>query len=269
MEVIILANPQLVAQKCADLIETQIKTLPDSVLGLATGSTPLGLYQQLIERHQQHGLNFAQVSTFNLDEYVGIPEDHPQSYRTFMNDNLFKHIDIELGNTQVPDGMGVNPLNAGPDFENKIKEAGGIDLQVLGVGSDGHIGFNEPTSSLRSRTRVKTLTQQTLEDNSRFFAQDEFQPKLAITMGIGTILETRRILMIATGEGKASAVRDMIEGPMSAFCPATALQLHERVSVVIDQAAASDLKLKGYYQFVSELQDDLIQKHRPSHWISR
>jgi len=165
--------------------------------------------------------------------------------------------------------MADNPLEVGPAYEKMIQEAGGIDLQVLGVGTDGHIGFNEPTSSLGSITRVKTLTQQTIEDNSRFFEPDEFQPKLAITMGIKTILDARRILLLAHGENKADAVRDMAEGPLSAFCPASALQLHQRTTILIDEPAASKLTLKGYYKFVGEMQDDLVRKHRPSDWISR
>ena len=269
MEIIILPNEEAVATSSADLVESQIRAFPDTVLGLATGSSPLGLYRELIRRHQQHELSFHKVRTFNLDEYVGIPADHSQSYRTFMDENLFKGIDIDLSNTHVPDGMAENPLEAGPAFEKKIAEAGGIDLQVLGIGTDGHIGFNEPTSSLRSRTRLKTLTKQTVEDNSRFFGPDEFQPKLAITMGIGTILETRRILMIATGENKAEAVQDMIEGPISSICPGSALQLHERVTVILDETAARNLKYQDYYQHVSEIQDDLVKKHKPSDWIAR
>ena len=269
MEVLIFPNAQSLARKSADLVESQINAFPDSVIGLATGSTPLGLYQELIKRHNDHGLSFKKVKTFNLDEYVGIPGNHPQSYRTFMDDNLFNKIDIEKTNTQVPDGMADNPLEVGPAYEKMIKEAGGIDLQVLGVGTDGHIGFNEPTSSLGSITRVKTLTQQTIEDNSRFFEPDEFQPKLAITMGIKTILDARRILLLAHGENKADAVRDMVEGPLSAFCPASALQLHQRTTILIDEPAASKLTLKGYYKFVGEMQDDLVRKHRPSDWISR
>ena len=269
MEVLVFPNAQSLARKSADLVESQIKAFPDSVIGLATGSTPLGLYQELIQRHNEYGLSFKNVKTFNLDEYVGIPGNHPQSYRTFMDDNLFNKIDIEKANTQVPDGMAENPLEVGPAYEKMIQEAGGIDLQVLGVGTDGHIGFNEPTSSLGSITRVKTLTQQTIEDNSRFFEPDEFQPKLAITMGIKTILDARRILLLAHGENKADAVRDMVEGPLSAFCPASALQLHQRTTILIDEPAASKLTLKGYYKFVGEMQDDLVRKHRPSDWISR
>ena len=186
-----------------------------------------------------------------------------------MDDNLFSKINIESSNTQVPDGMANNPLDVGPAYEKMIEEAGGIDLQVLGVGTDGHIGFNEPTSSLGSITRVKTLTKQTIEDNSRFFKPDEFQPKLAITMGIKTILDARRILLLAHGENKAEAVKDMIEGPLSAMCPASALQLHQRTTILVDEPAASKLSLKGYYKFVGEMQDDLVRKHRPSDWISR
>ena len=269
MEVLIFPDPQSLAQKSADLVESQIKAFPDSVIGLATGSTPLGLYKELIRRHQEYSLSFAEVKTFNLDEYVGIPSDHPQSYRTFMDENLFNQIDIDKTNTQVPDGMATNPLEVGPTYEQMIEKAGGIDLQVLGVGTDGHIGFNEPTSSLGSITRVKTLTKQTIEDNSRFFRPDEFQPKLAITMGIKTILDARRILLLAHGENKADAIRDMVEGPLSAFCPASSLQLHQRTTILIDEPAASKLSLKGYYKFVGEMQDDLVRKHRPSDWISR
>jgi glucosamine-6-phosphate deaminase len=269
MEVLIFPDALSLARKSADLVESQIKTFPDSVIGLATGSTPLGLYEELIRRHNEHDLSFSRVKTFNLDEYVGIPANHPQSYRTFMDDNLFSKINIESSNTQVPDGMADNPLDVGPAYEKMIEKAGGIDLQVLGVGTDGHIGFNEPTSSLGSITRVKTLTKQTIEDNSRFFKPDEFQPKLAITMGIKTILDARRILLLAHGENKAEAVKDMIEGPLSAMCPASALQLHQRTTILIDEPAASKLSLKGYYKFVGEMQDDLVRKHRPSDWISR
>ncbi|MEC5128435.1 glucosamine-6-phosphate deaminase [Verrucomicrobiales bacterium BCK34] len=269
MEVLILPNPEAVARRCADIVESQITKLPDSVLGLATGSSPIGLYEELILRHRDHGLSFREVTTFNLDEYIGIPADHPQSYRTFMNRHLFSEVDIDIENTHVPDGMAENPLQVGPDYEAMISEAGGIDLQILGIGTDGHIGFNEQTSSLRSRTRVKTLTRQTLTDNSRFFKPDEFQPKLAITMGIATILEARRILLIATGEGKAEAIRNTVEGALTAFVPASALQLHERATIVIDEAAASKLQLRDYYHFVGELQDDLVKVHRPSDWVSR
>lgn len=186
-----------------------------------------------------------------------------------MDENLFDRIDIEKSNTQVPDGMAENPLEVGPAYEQSIQEAGGIDLQVLGVGTDGHIGFNEPTSSLKSITRVKTLTKQTIEDNSRFFEPGEFQPALAITMGIQTILDARRIVLLAHGENKAEAIRDMVEGPLSAFCPASALQFHQRTTVLIDEAAASRLSLGNYYKFVGEMQDELVRTHRPSDWISR
>lgn len=269
MEVLIFPDALALAKKSADLVESQIQTYPDSVIGLATGSTPLGLYEQLISRHEESGLSFSKIRTFNLDEYVGIPSDHPQSYRTFMDENLFDLINIDKSNTQVPDGMAENPLEVGPEYEKMIEAAGGIDLQILGVGTDGHIGFNEPTSSLGSITRVKTLTQQTMADNSRFFEPDEFQPKLAITMGMKTILDARRILLLAHGENKAEAVRDMIEGPLSAFCPASALQLHQRTTILIDEAAASKLSLTDYYKFVGEMQDDLVRKHRPSDWIER
>lgn len=264
MEVLILPDEDAVARRCADIVEAQVENRPDSVLGLATGSSPVGLYNELIRRHQTHALSFEQVRTFNLDEYIGIPASHPQSYRSFMNRTLFDQIDIDPAKTHVPDGMAENPLAEGPRYEVAIAVAGGIDLQVLGIGTDGHIGFNEPTSSLGSKTRVKTLTKRTLEDNARFFQPDEFQPQLAITMGIATIMEARRILLIATGEGKAQAVRDTIEGPLASVVPASVLQMHEKATVLLDRAAASKLRLRDYYQFVSAIQDDLVRKFRPS-----
>jgi len=264
MEVLILPDAAAVARRAADIVEAQIEARCDSVLGLATGSSPVGLYDELARRHREHGLCFAGVSSFNLDEYVGIPPEHPQSYRTFMKRSFFDHVDIDLARTHVPHGMAENPLEEGPRYEELIRAAGGIDLQVLGIGSDGHIGFNEPTSSLRSRTRVKTLTKQTLEDNARFFDADEFQPRLAITMGIGTIMKARRILLIATGEGKAEAIRDTVEGPLAALVPASVLQMHEKTTILLDEGAASGLRLRDYYQFVSTIQDDLVKKFRPS-----
>jgi glucosamine-6-phosphate deaminase len=264
MEVLILPDEAAVARRAADIVEAQIEARVDSVLGLATGSSPVGLYQELVRRHRQHALSFAEVTSFNLDEYVGIPPEHAQSYRSFMNRTLFDHVDINISRTHVPHGMAENPLQEGPRYEDSIRAAGGIDLQVLGIGSDGHIGFNEPTSSLCSRTRVKTLTKQTLEDNARFFDPKEFQPQLAITMGIGSIMEARRILLIATGEGKATAIRDTVEGPVAALVPASILQMHEKTTVLLDEGAASQLRLKEYYQFVSDIQDDLVKKFRPS-----
>ena len=249
MQVVIVNSEQQVAkygaQYCAQFL-TQQNT---ATLGLATGSTPLSLYQELINRYREGTLSFAAVTSFNLDEYIGITEEHPQSYRYFMNQKLFNHIDINKDNTYIPIGIG-DPHASALEYEKRLKELGGIDLQILGIGSNGHIGFNEPSSSLASRTRVKTLTTQTINDNSRFFTDDEFQPSLAITMGIATIMEAKQVLLLATGESKATAVRDFIEGPLSASCPASALQMHPNTKVIVDEKAAKLLEHKAYYQQV-------------------
>ncbi|MFT5121609.1 MAG: glucosamine-6-phosphate deaminase [Kiritimatiellia bacterium] len=257
MEIIIHQTAEEVAARAADFIASQLKRKSDSVLGLATGSTPVSTYAELIRRNQAGDLSFAKVTTFNLDEYVGLPPEHPQSYRSFMNQHLFKQVDIDVTRTHIPDGNAENPIEVGPAYEAMIKAAGGIDLQILGIGTDGHIAFNEPTSSLGSRTRIKTLTEQTYTDNSRFFEAGEFQPRLAITMGIKTILEARRILLLATGAAKAQAIADMVEGPIAAICPASVLQMHEKTTVIIDEAAASKLKLKTYYTWVLGQQDQI------------
>lgn len=262
MEVIIVDTPDEVALRAADVVCRQLEEKPDSVLGLATGSTPVSLYQELIRRHQNGHLSFAQASSFNLDEYVGLAPDHPQSYRAFMQAKLFDHIDIDPARTHVPDGMASNPLDAGPSYEAAIEAAGGIDLQILGIGRDGHIAFNEPTSSLGSRTRIKTLTEETLTDNARFFGPDDFQPHLAITMGIASILDARHILLIATGDSKAEAIADTVEGPIAAVCPASALQWHRKTQVLLDSAAANGLSLRKYYKHVLREQDALLEKYR-------
>ncbi len=229
---------------------------PDSVLGLATGSTPLGLYRELIRMHREEGLDFSRVTTFNLDEYVGLPKTHPQSYHFFMNRNFFRHINILPQNTYVPAGTTNNHKAFCDWYENRIKESGGIDIQILGIGTDGHIAFNEPTSSLGSRTRIKTLSKQTRDDNSRFFEKPGDVPVYAITMGVGTILEARRIFLIATGAAKAVAVAGAIEGPVSSMNTGSALQLHQDVVVFLDNEAAGKLKLIDYYHWIQENEPD-------------
>ncbi|MFP8966438.1 glucosamine-6-phosphate deaminase [Pokkaliibacter sp. CJK22405] len=251
MRVIIVESPQAVAQCAADLVCQQLRQHPDSVLGLATGSTPVALYQALIQRYRSNQLSLSQTTSFNLDEYVGLPPSHPQSYRHFMEEQLFRHTDIDPGKTHVPDGMSDTEQSASA-YEQAISDAGGIDLQILGIGQNGHIGFNEPGSSLSSRTRVKTLTPSTLEANRRFFADDEFQPHLAITMGIGTILDCRQVLLLATGKAKAEAIRRCVEGPLSAACPASSLQLHQHATVLVDADAASGLEHSEYYRWCEE-----------------
>jgi glucosamine-6-phosphate deaminase len=260
MQVVIKSNAAEVAQYGAQVFTRQIKSNPNSVLGLATGSTPVALYQELIAAYQRGDLSFAEVKTFNLDEYLGLAATHPQSYRFFMQQQLFNHLDIQPHNTAVPDGSALDPLLACQQYEQEIAAAGGIDLQLLGLGRNGHIGFNEPSSGLRSRTRIKTLTKETIADNARFFAADEYQPHLSITMGIGTILDARKVILLATGESKAAAVKAMIEGPLSASCPASALQLHQHAIIVLDEAAASQLQDIEFYRHIEQENQTLLQR---------
>lgn len=253
MQVIIFDNAQQVAESAAQWVAELIIKKPDPVLGLATGSTPISLYQQLVNKHKAGLLSFKNTTTFNLDEYLGIDPNNVQSYRHFMNENLFDHVDMDKNKTFLPTcNKGENPRVQGLAYEEKIKQAGGIDLQILGIGANGHIGFNEPTSSLASRTRIKTLTKQTLADNSRLFDENEFQPTLAMTMGIATILDAKYVLLMATGENKAQAVKNMVAGSISAMCPASALQMHENAIVLLDKAAASKLEDQDYYQWAND-----------------
>ena len=259
MRVVIQNTPDDAANYAADLFTRQLNDKPDSVLGLATGSTPLRLYKKLIERCRQSELSFRQASTFNLDEYLGLEGTHPQSYRYFMNRALFDHVDIDKTRTHVPDGSASDPRKAARDYEQRIRNAGGVDLQLLGIGVNGHIGFNEPYSSLGSRTRVKTLTARTIADNARFFADGEFQPHLSLTMGIGTILEARQIVLLATGRTKAPAVRQAVEGPVTARCPSSALQMHPAVTVLLDAEAASELEDPAFFRHIEE-QDQALSR---------
>ena len=244
MEIIIQENYTAISQQAAALIADAVRSRPTTVLGLATGSTPLGLYQELIRLHQEDGLDFSQVTTFNLDEYVGLAADHPQSYHYFMHDNLFRHINVPAANIHIPDGTTSDTPAFCESYEQLIASSGGIDLQVLGIGSDGHIAFNEPGSSLDSRTRVETLAKQTIEDNARFFASADDVPIHAITMGVGTILDARKIILIANGANKAPAVAAAAEGPVSSMCTASALQNHPDTIFFLDPEAASQLQKK-------------------------
>ena len=228
MEVIIKNTYEEMSKAAAEAVADVLNTKPNAVLGLATGSTPLGLYKELVRMHKDEGLDFSQVTTFNLDEYVGLTKDHPQSYHYFMHENLFKHINIPPQNVYIPSGTTDNYAAFCTWYEQRIDECGGIDLQILGIGSDGHIAFNEPSSSLGSRTRIKTLARQTIEDNARFFDRIEDVPIYAITMGVGTILEARKIMLLANGENKAAAVAAAVEGPVTSMITASALQLHPR-----------------------------------------
>jgi len=261
MQIIIVDNVQHVAENAADWIEELINKKPNAVLGLATGSTPIYLYQELVKKYKIGKLNFANTTSFNLDEYFGIDAHSIQSYRHFMNKNLFDHINIDKAKTFLPTcEQGENPRKQGLAYEAKIKHCGGIDLQILGIGANGHIGFNEPTSSLASRTRIKTLTKQTLKDNSRLFKENEFQPTLAMTMGIATILDAKYVLLMATGEHKAKAIKTMVTGAVSAICPASALQMHENVIVLLDKAAASELDNQEYYLWADKENHKISQQ---------
>jgi glucosamine-6-phosphate deaminase len=260
MRVIVENSPESVARTAATFVAELVRRNPTCVLGLATGSTPLGLYRELARLHREEGLDFSRVVTFNLDEYVGLPPTHPQSYRHFMDENFFRHVNIDLRNTNVPDGMAGDFDAHCEQYERRIKDEGGIDLQVLGIGSDGHIAFNEPGSSLGSRTRLKTLTTETVRDNARFFATLDEVPRLAVTMGVGTILESSRCLLLASGKHKAAAIQATVEGPVTAQVTASALQLHRDVVAVIDEEAASALHRREYYREVEQAQQALLAK---------
>lgn len=247
MEIIILPTPDDVARTAADAIEEQVRRGP-SVLGLATGSTPLGTYRELIERHRNGVLSFAAAQAFLLDEYVGLPAGHPQSYHSVIREEFTASVDFGTDAVHGLDGLARDPQAEAAAYEARIKAAGGVDIQILGIGTDGHVGFNEPMSSLASRTRIKTLTRQTREDNARFFDTPDDVPDHVLTQGLGTIREARHLLLLAMGEAKAEAVAAAVEGPVAAICPASALQLHPHVSVLVDQAAASRLAHREYYQ---------------------
>jgi glucosamine-6-phosphate deaminase len=242
----------------ASIIRQQLLCKPNSVLGLATGSTPVGTYKELIRLHKEEGLDFSQVVTFNLDEYVGLPPSHNQSYRYFMDENLFKHVNVPPEHIHVPYGHAESVVDFCAWYEEQIKAAGGIDIQVLGIGGDGHIAFNEPGSSLGSRTRLKTLTEQTIQDNARFFANEKDVPRFAITMGVGTIMEAKRIILLASGRSKAAIIAEAIEGPITAQVTASALQMHREVVVVVDADAGSKLKRADYYRWVYDQKKRLI-----------
>ena len=248
MEVVPLGSVGEIAALAADVIDAVVRRKPAAVLGLATGSTPLPVYQELIRRHAAGaGPAYDSVTCFNLDEYVGLPAGHEQSYRATIARELTDGLGISSDQVNGPNPSLRGLPTAGERYEALIKAAGGVDVQVLGIGSDGHLAFNEPGSSLASRTRIKTLTAQTRKDNARFFGSPDEVPTHVLTQGLGTILEARHLLLIATGEGKAAAAAAAVEGPVSASCPASVLQLHPHVTVLLDPAAASRLARLDYY----------------------
>jgi glucosamine-6-phosphate deaminase len=245
MLVIVKENYDAISTEAALIVADRLRRKPNLVLGLATGSTPLGLYKELIRMHMEEGLDFSKVTTFNLDEYVGLPPTHEQSYNYFMWKNLFDHLNIPERSIHIPDGM-AGDIDAYCEwYEERIRAVGGIDLQILGIGANGHIAFNEPGSSLGSRTRVKTLTEKTRRDNARYFRTFDEVPKYALTMGVGTIMDAREHILLANGIGKADAVKAAVEGPLTAQCPASVIQLHRVTFVIVDREAAS--KLSGLY----------------------
>ena len=254
MRIVIRKNYEEMSKTAAEIVSSLIKRKPDCILGLATGSTPIGLYKELIRMHKEENLDFSNVKTFNLDEYYGLSPTHPQSYRYFMDENLFNHINIKKENTNIPDGLTkIDEIdNFCENYEKTIKESGGIDLQILGIGRDGHIGFNEPGSPLTSKTRLVALNKQTIKDNSRFFEKIEDVPKFALTMGIGTILEAKEIILLANGKKKSEIIAEAIEGPVTSMVSASFLQFHNRVTVIIDEEAGSLLRRLDYYKFVEE-----------------
>jgi glucosamine-6-phosphate deaminase len=236
-----LSAAQAIAREIADLIGIRSKSGKPTVLGLATGSTPLPLYAELIRLHREDGVSFRSVITFNLDEYEGLGPDHPQSYRFFMEEHLFRHLDIPTDNIHIPDGLAQDPAKNCADYEAAIRDAGGIDLQILGIGRTGHIGFNEPPSAADSRTRWVHLDEVTRRDNSVFFGDLAQVPHGALTMGVATILEARRVALLAFGEAKAEIVARAIKETPSPGCPATWLQRHPACTFHLDAAAAKSL----------------------------
>jgi glucosamine-6-phosphate deaminase len=248
MEVVLLPSAEDAARLLADAIEALVRRRPDAVLGLATGSSPLLTYQELVRRHREgSGPSYREVRAFLLDEYVGLPAGHPHSYRATIERELTGHLDVEPRNVHAPDAAAEDLLEAGRRYDADIAAAGGVDLQVLGIGSDGHLAFNEPGSSLASRTRLKTLTSRTRADNARFFDRPDDVPRHVLTQGLGTILEARHLALVASGSTKAAAIAAAVEGPLTASCPASVLQLHPHATVLVDEEAGSGLQRRDYY----------------------
>ncbi|MGB7282105.1 MAG: glucosamine-6-phosphate deaminase [Candidatus Acidiferrum sp.] len=254
MLVLLKPSYEELSREAARIVAHAVKSIPRITLGLATGSTTVGMYKELVRLHKEEGLDFLNVVTFNLDEYLGIAAEHPQSFHRFMREHFFDHVNADPVNIHIPDGtVGGDYENYCLAYERAIRESGGIDLQILGIGRNGHIGFNEPTSSFGSRTRLKVLTDETIEDNRKSFSAGEKMPECAITMGIGTILEAKRILLLATGTAKAETVAEAIEGPITASVTASCLQLHPDATFVIDEDAGARLKQRDYYRRVMEM----------------
>jgi glucosamine-6-phosphate deaminase len=256
MEVVILPGNREIGKLAADAIEALLRRKPGAVLGLATGSSPLPIYDELAARHERDGLDFSQVHAFALDEYVGLEPGHPESYREVIRREFTSRVNVSPENVHSPDGAAADLPAACQSYEDLMHSLGGVDLQILGVGTDGHIGFNEPGSSLASRTRIKSLIEQTRRDNARFFNSLAEVPHHVVTQGLGTILEARHVLLVATGAQKAQAVRDFVEGPVAAICAASVLQFHPHATILVDEAAASSLKLADFYRHTYDNKPD-------------
>jgi glucosamine-6-phosphate deaminase len=256
MEIVIRPTAAAAAELVAQLMAHELRRNPRLVLGLATGRTMEVVYARLVQMHREENLDFSACHTFNLDEYIGLAPENPHSYRYYMNHHLFRKVNIDLHNTHLPDGL-ANDLEAECDhYEKLIQAAGGIDLQLLGIGNNGHLGFNEPLSAFNSRTTVKMLSPATREQNAPLFPSPDLVPRRAITMGVGTILDCRRCILLATGEDKASIVAKAVEGPMTSMISATGLHLHPRCQVILDEDSASQLQGTDYYRWTFEHQPE-------------
>lgn len=244
MQVLILKDAETVARQAADHVTALLQRKPEAVLALPTGNTPLKMYSELARRQ----LDWRRATTFNLDEYVGLPPEHPGSYHTYMRENFLRHVNLPEESCRLPDGQAPDLQAACQAYEDEIHAHGGLDLAILGIGLDGHLAFNEPPSSIYCRTRVVRLATSTREANAAHFPNHELPPERAITMGIGTLLQARCILLLATGANKAAILQKAVEGPLAALVPATALQLHPQPVILADEAAAQHLELKDYYR---------------------
>lgn len=246
----ILISPDLdsLSTRASEIVIAAIRAKPDVVLGLPTGRTPLGLYERLVHAHRERGLDFSRVTTFNLDEYVGLSPDDPRSYHAYMREHLLDHVNIPEGRAHIPDGSCERPGEHCAEYEAGIRQAGGIDMQVLGIGVNGHLGFNEPGASLAAGTHVTALAPETIQANAYAFGTEEHVPHLAVTVGLGTIMHARRCVLMAAGEAKADAVRAAVEGPVTASCPASILQMHPSAVALLDEAAACHLERLDFYR---------------------
>lgn len=261
MEVLIRPTADDAARLTAEVIQRDLMRKPNLVLGLATGRTMEIVYGKLAEMHKKDKLDFSLARTFNLDEYIGLPPKNQGSYRYYMNKHLFNNVNIDLRNTHLPNGVAKDLGAEAANYEALIKEAGGVDLQLLGIGRSGHIGFNEPLSAFFSRTREKALTPTTIEQNQGLFKNPADMPRRAFTMGVGTILEAKKVVLLATGKEKASIIAKAVEGPVTSMISATALQLHPKTVVILDEDAASDLKEKDYYRWIFDNEPEWLDFH--------